>query len=497
MNDELTRTLTDQETVRHNKLAKMTKEGDNPYLVTSVKRTHTCAEFNDAYQNYTREDLEANAAKERVVLVGRIIGLRRTFIVLSDWSGTTQIYIDKNKQPAAFAYLNDYVDLGDLLMASGFVMRTKTDAITLNADKIAIVAKSLRTPPEKWHGLTDVETRARQRYLDLANNRETINLFLLRAKIIANMRSFLNQQGFIEVETPILQSVAGGAAARPFITHHNTLDHDFYLRIALELPLKKLLVGGLEKVYEIGRVFRNEGMDATHNPEFTSLELYWAYADLTAIMNLVEQLVRYLVTQINKAVFRFNQHEIDLSKPFRQVRMVDLVKECCSVDFLQVPDDQTAIKLAKEHHIPVRPHERTWGHILTLFFEHYCEKTLIQPTFVFGYPVDVSPLAKREPSDQRFTQRFEFFVGGKELANAYGELNDPLEQRKRFMQQLSERNAGNNEAEGIDQDFLIALEHGMPPAGGLGIGVDRLIMLLTENNTIRNVLLFPTMRPEK
>jgi lysyl-tRNA synthetase class 2 len=391
-------------------------------------------------------------------------------------------------------------DLGDIVGVEGKMMVTMTGEVTVNCMKYTFLTKALKPLPEKFHGLTDVEERYRRRYLDLIMNEDAKNVAIARPRIIRAMQEYFDGNGFIEVETPVLQNIQGGASARPFITHFNALDSNFYLRIATELHLKRLLVGGLEKVYEIGRIFRNEGMDRTHNPEFTTVELYEAFGDLSSMMDLCEGVIKHAANKVfNKTEFRnpFDPEgeKIDISKPFRKVTMCDVIKEQTGVDFKN--NDYTfeeAKALAEKHHVKVEPQFFTTGHIINAFFEEYGEKTLIQPTFLCGHPIEISPLTKKDPEDPRFVQRFELFIGGHEFANAYTELNDPIDQKERFIEQLKEKEHGNQEANEMDTDFVEALEYGMPPAGGIGIGIDRLVIFLTESDSIRDVILFPQMK---
>jgi lysyl-tRNA synthetase class 2 len=373
-------------------------------------------------------------------------------------------------------------------------MKTNTGEITVKILDFTILSKSLKVLPEKFHGLQDEEARARQRYVDLIVNEESMHTFVTRSKIIAQIRNYMNTQGFLEVETPVLQPILGGANARPFITHHNTLDRSFYLRVAPELALKKLIVGGFEKVYEIGRVFRNEGMDTTHNPEFTTIEAYQAFVSMPEIMELTENIIRSVAQYLNMVNIIYKGTAIDFSKPFHKKNMVDFIKEETGVDFNTIDTDEQAIAIAKQHHINVQAHQMSRGHVINLFFEEYCEKKCLEPTFVYGHPIEVSPLAKKNLKDPRYTDRFELFICQKEYANAFSELNDPIDQLNRFEEQLKEKELGNDEANEMDDDFINALEYGMPPTGGLGIGIDRLCMLFTNNETIRNVLLFPHTR---
>ncbi|HPN60804.1 MAG TPA: lysine--tRNA ligase, partial [Bacilli bacterium] len=378
----------------------------------------------------------------------------------------------------------------------GFIIRTDTGELTVKASNYTHLSKALRPLPEKFHGLQDKEEARRHRYVDLIMNEEAKRIAFLRPKIIRAFQKFFDQKGFVEVETPILQPILGGANARPFITHHNALDMDFYLRIATELPLKRLIVGGMEAVYEIGRLFRNEGMDATHNPEFTTVEAYLAYSDMAGMMDLVEECFRFLTKEVlNKQVITYQGHELRFDVPFRRVHMVEAIKEQTGIDFFKLTSLDEAIDLANKHEIELTKHERAFGHIVNLFFEKYVEDTLIQPTFVFGHPLEISPLAKKSV-DPRFTERFELFINKKEFANAFSELNDPLDQRERFENQIKEKALGNEEAAEMDDDFVKALEYGMAPTGGLGIGIDRTVMLLTGADSIRDVLLFPHMRPK-
>lgn len=487
--------LSDQEQVRLSKLEELQKNDLNPYEVTKVERTHNAKTFKEAFDKFSKEEL--HETKTEVVLAGRVVGLRRTFVVIQDFFGRIQLYINKNEHASLFEYFNNYLDLGDIVSVRGTPMKTNTNELTLNLTDLKIISKSLKTPPEKFHGLVDEEERARKRYLDLTYNQESKEVFLLRSQIIRLMRQYLDSIGFFEVETPVLQPILGGANARPFITHHNTLKRDFYLRVATELSLKKLIVGGFEKVYEIGRIFRNEGMDSTHNPEFTSMELYLAYGNMNSVLEITENVIRYIAQQLQRTEITINNKTIDLSKPFHKINMVDLIKRETGVDFYAVKSDEEAIALAKKHHVKYEKHQATYGHIVSLFFEEFCEAKLIEPTFVTGHPVDVSPLSKLDYKDPRFTERFELFIFGKEFANAYSELNDPIDQRQRFENQMLERKQGNDEAVEVDYEFLEALEYALPPTGGLGIGIDRLVMLLANKTSIRDVLLFPHMRDAK
>nr|WP_307991256.1 lysine--tRNA ligase [uncultured Niameybacter sp.] len=476
--------------VRHDKLKELQEKGKDPFHITKFD---VDAHSQDIINNF--EEMEGKV----VTIAGRIMAKRdmgkASFIHIQDQQGRVQSYVRKDELGEEdYAEFKKY-DMGDIVGIKGLVFRTQKGEISVRAQEVTLLSKSLQILPEKYHGLKDTEVRYRQRYLDLIVNPEVKDAFVKRSMIIREIRSFLDQRSFLEVETPVLHSIAGGAAARPFITHHNALDIDMYMRIALELHLKRLIVGGFDRVYEIGRVFRNEGMSVRHNPEFTLLELYQAYADYEDIMNLTEELIRHVAVAVNgSAVVEFNGVTIDLEKPFARLSMVDAVKQYANVDFRAVKDVEEARALAKEHHIEFEERHGK-GDILNLFFEHYVEEHLIQPTFITEHPVDISPLSKRKPNDPEYTERFELFIIGREHANAFSELNDPIDQRGRFMHQEELRAAGDDEATEMDEDFLTALEYGMPPTGGLGIGIDRLVMLLTDSYSIRDVLLFPTMKP--
>lgn len=417
-----------------------------------------------------------------------------SFAHIQDREGQIQIYVRKDNVGDEAYDIFKHADLGDFYGIEGEVMRTDMGELSIKADKITFLSKSLRPLPEKYHGLTDTETKYRKRYLDLISNRESFERFVTRSKIISEVRRYLDSQDYLEVETPVLHNEAGGAAAKPFITHHNAQDIDMVLRIALELHLKRLIVGGMEKVYEIGRVFRNEGMDTTHNPEFTMLEVYTAYTDYTDVMDLTEGLIQHVAkAAVGKDVVEYDEQTINLADSFKRIHMVDAINEKTGVNFFDIVDFDEAVKVAETHDIKVEPHFR-WGHIVNEFFEKYVEATLTQPTFVYGHPVDISPLAKKNPEDGRFTDRFELFIVGREFGNAFTELNDPIDQLERFEKQASDAANGDDEATGVDYDFVESLEYGMPPTGGLGIGIDRLVMLLTGAQSIRDVLLFPTMK---
>ncbi|MBJ8263975.1 lysine--tRNA ligase, partial [Staphylococcus pseudintermedius] len=416
------------------------------------------------------------------------------FAHIQDLSGQIQIYVRKDQVGDAQFGIWNTADLGDIVGVEGIMFKTNTGELSVKAKSFKLLSKALRPLPDKHHGLQDIEQRYRQRYLDLITNEESTQTFINRSRILQEMRNYLNEKGFLEVETPMMHQIARGAAAKPFVTHHNALDATLYMRIAIELHLKRLIVGGLEKVYEIGRVFRNEGVSTRHNPEFTMIELYEAYADYKDIMSLTEELVAHIARRVlGTTSVQYGDETINLEPQWRRLHMVDAVKEATGVDFYEVKSDKEAHELAKAHGIEVDDNMK-YGHILNEFFEQKVEETLIQPTFIYGHPIEISPLAKKNPEDPRFTDRFELFIVGREHANAFTELNDPIDQRQRFEAQLVEKEQGNDEAHEMDEDFIEALEYGMPPTGGLGIGIDRLVMLLTNSPSIRDVLLFPYMR---
>ena len=486
-NEELN--LSEQTQIRLNKLNKLIEEGKNPYEIVKFDRTHL--------SNEIREQFDALEGKT-VTMAGRMVSRRimgkATFAHLLDRAGEMQIYVRRDDVgEETYKAFKEY-DLGDILGVSGKVFRTKTGEVSLHVETLTLLTKSLHPLPEKFHGLTNTDTRYRQRYLDLIVNPEVRDTFVKRSQIIAAIRTYLAGEGFMEVETPMLVANAGGAAARPFETHFNALDEDLKLRISLELYLKRLIVGGLEKVYEIGRVFRNEGLDTRHNPEFTLMELYQAYTDYHGMMDLTENLYRYVArTVLGATTIVYNGIEMDLGKPFERITMVDAVKKYAGVDFNEIHTLEEARAIAKEKHVEFEPHHKK-GDILNLFFEEFVEEHLLQPTFVMDHPVEISPLTKKKPDNPDYVERFEFFMNGWEMANAYSELNDPIDQRARFKAQEELLAHGDEEANRTDEDFLYALEIGMPPTGGIGFGIDRMVMLLTDSAAIRDVLLFPTMK---
>ncbi len=488
--------LTEQEIVRRNKMQDLIDKGIDPFG-SRYDRTATTKSIKEAYFDKTREELEE--MHETVKIAGRIMTKRRQgkigFMHIQDRYGQIQIFLRYDLLGEEQYELYKVSDIGDIVGIEGEVMKTQTGELSIRATVYTHLTKALRPLPEKFHGLQDKEEARRKRYLDLIMNEDARRIAYARPRIIRGIQNYLDSRGFIEVETPVLNPILGGAAAKPFITHHNALDMDFYLRIATELYLKRLIVGGMEAVYEIGRLFRNEGMDATHNPEFTTVEAYLAYGDLSDMMQLVEELISKLAMDLlHTTEITYCGKEISLKAPFKRVHMVDAIKEQTGINFFEITDLDVALKLAKEHNIEVPKHEQSIGHIINLFFEEYVEKTLIQPTILYGHPIEISPLTKKNPKDPRFTDRFELFINGKEYANAYTELNDPIDQKERFINQLKEREHGNDEANDMDNDFIEALEYGMPPTGGIGIGIDRLVMLLTGTDTIRDVLLFPHLR---
>ena len=481
--------LSEQEVIRRQKLEVLQQAGNDPYQITKYDVTHHAG---DVKANFDTLEGQIVSVAGRL-MTKRVMG-KASFCHVQDLSGTMQIYVARDcigEEPyAGFKKL----DIGDIIGVKGTVFKTKTEEISLHVTELTLLSKSLQPLPEKFHGLTNVDTRYRQRYVDLITNPESKDTFIKRSKIISSIRRFLDAKDFIEVETPMLVSNAGGAAARPFETHFNALDEDFKLRISLELYLKRLIVGGLERVFEIGRVFRNEGLDTRHNPEFTLMELYQAYTDYHGMMDLTEEMFRHVAQEVlGTTTITYNGVEMDLGKPFARVTMLDAVKQYSGVDFNEIKTVEEARAVAKEHHIEYEERHKK-GDILNLFFETYVEHHLIQPTFVMDHPVEISPLTKRKPEDPDYVERFEFFMNGWEMANAYSELNDPIDQRARFAAQEEQFAAGDEEANHTDEDFLNALEIGMPPTGGIGYGIDRMCMLFTDSPAIRDVLLFPTMK---
>ncbi len=488
--------LTEQEKIRRQKMEELREKGIDPFG-HAYARTHRSGDIRSEYGECTKEELDEQNVTVRVA--GRIMTKRRQgkagFMHIQDVDGRIQIYVRKDDIGEDAYELFKKSDIGDIVGIEGTLMRTNTGELSVHAKVYTHLTKALRPLPEKFHGLQDKEERFRRRYVDLIMNEESKHIALTRPRIIRAIQRYLDGKGLVEVETPVLQPILGGAAARPFITHHNTLNMPFYLRIATELPLKRLIVGGLEGVYEIGRLFRNEGMDATHNPEFTTVEAYVAYSDLHGMMDLVEGLLEYVAMEVcGTTEIEYQGKQISLKAPYRRLHMVDAIKEACGVDFWKEMSYEEACAIAKEHGIEVEKKHNSVGHIINLFFEKYVEETLIQPTYLYGHPVSISPLAKKNADDPRFADRYELFINGKEYANAFSELNDPIDQRERFENQLKLRDLGDDEANEMDVDYVEALEYGLPPTGGVGMGIDRLVMLLTNQDTIREVLLFPHMK---
>ena len=480
--------------IRREKLTELQSQGKDPYEVTKFERTNTAGEIKSNYEEFEQKD---------VVVAGRIIAKRimgkASFCTIQDCDEKIQSYVSINDLGEENYKEFKTWDIGDIIGISGFVFKTRTEEISVHAKEVKLLSKSLRPLPEKFHGLKDPDLRYRQRYTDLIVNPEVKQTFILRSKIISTIRKILEEEGYLEVETPILNTISGGATARPFITHHNALNIDMYLRIALELNLKRLIVGGFDRVYEIGRVFRNEGMDIRHNPEFTMLELYAAYQDYHDMMDITEKIFSQTAKEVlgtTKITYQGQELELAPEGGWKRISMIDSIKEVTGIDFNEIQTDEEAVALAKEKNIEIPDKTKeTRGDVIALFFDEYVEKTLVQPTFVYDYPVEISPLAKKSPKDKRLTERFEAFICGREYGNAFSELNDPIDQYERFKKQVEAREAGDEEAGMMDEDFVHALEIGLPPTGGLGIGVDRLIMLLTDEASIRDVLLFPTMKP--
>ena len=493
------REFTEQETVRREKLEKLRELGLDPFGQRYDREDYA----KDIKEKYTDVDHDAfDNMDDTAKVAGRIMFIRKmgkaSFFTVQDKTGYIQVYISINDVGKDAYSLFKTADIGDIVGVYGKIMKTKTGEVTIKCLEYTHLVKALKPLPEKFHGLTDKEERYRRRYVDLMMNEDSKKVAFMRPKIIRCIQNFLDSQGFVEVETPLLTTLLTGASARPFVTHHNAQDLDMYLRIALELNLKRLLVGGMERVYEIGRTFRNEGMDSQHNPEFTLMEVYQAYSDLEGMMELTENMYKTIANEVcGKTTFHYLGHNIDLAGEWKRVSMTDAIKVETGIDFKAITDLDECLKLAEEHNIELEEHEKAYGHIVNKFFEKYVEETLIEPTFLYGHPIEISPLTKKNPEDPRFTQRFELFISGHECANAYTELNDPDDQLERFEAQLKEQELGNEEANDIDMDFIEALEYGMPPTGGIGYGIDRLVMLFTEQESIRDVLLFPTMKERK
>ena len=477
--------------VRMEKLEELQKEGKNPYEITKYDRTETSGQIKNNYEEFE---------VKYVYFAGRIIAKRimgkASFCTIQDGEGRIQSYVSINDLGEESYKAFKTYDIGDIIGIKGFVFKTRTEEISIHAKEVVLLTKSLRPLPEKFHGLKDMDLRYRQRYVDLIMNPEVKDTFILRSKILKEIRRFMDERGYMEVETPMLTTVATGDAARPFITHHNTLDLQMYLRIAPELNLKRLIVGGIDKVFEIGKNFRNEGMDIKHNPEFTCMELYSAYEDYNDMMNIAENLISTVANNVlGTTKLSYEGMDIDLTPGWRRVSMIDAIKEVTGVDFNIIKTDAEAQAIAKEKGVEFEDIKNTRGHIINEFFETFVEETLIQPTFIIDYPVEISPLTKRKKDQPELVERFELFIGGREYGNAYSELNDPIDQYQRFLKQVEAKEKGDEEAGGMDEDFVNALEIGLPPTGGLGIGLDRLIMLLTNSSSIRDVLFFPTMKP--
>ncbi len=478
--------------IRRDKLAELQEKGKDPFEITKFNRTNTAGEVKANYEEFEGK---------YITVAGRIIAKRimgkASFCTIQDTDEKIQSYVSINDLGEENYKEFKTWDIGDIIGITGFVFKTRTEEISVHANEVTLLSKSLRPLPEKFHGLKDPDLRYRQRYVDLIMNPEVKETFIKRSRIISEIRRILDEKGYLEVETPVLNTISGGATARPFVTHHNALDIDMYLRIATELNLKRLIVGGYDKVYEIGRIFRNEGMDIRHNPEFTTIEFYEAYADYNDMMDISEELFSKCAMKVCGSMkITYQGQEIDLTPSWKRISMIDSIKEACGVDFNEIETDEEAVKLAEERGMEFADEtKKTRGDVISMFFDEYVEKTLIQPTFVYDYPVEISPLAKRKTTDPRLTERFELFIGGREYANAFSELNDPIDQYERFKKQVEARDAGDDEAGMMDEDFINALEYGMPPTGGIGIGIDRLVMLLTDSASIRDVLLFPTMKP--
>ena len=477
--------------IRREKLEELQKEGKNPFEITKFDRTNTAGEIKANYEKFENKD---------VTVAGRIIAKRimgkASFCTIQDSDEKIQSYVSINDLGEGSYKAFKTWDIGDIIGITGFVFKTRTEEISVHAKEVKLLSKSLRPLPEKFHGLKDVDLRYRQRYVDLIMNPEVKETFIKRSRIISKIRNILDEKGYLEVETPVLNTISGGATARPFITHHNTLGIPMYLRIATELNLKRLIVGGYDKVYEMGRIFRNEGMDIRHNPEFTTIELYAAYENYHDMMDITEEIFQKCAIEVcGTTKVTYQGVEVELGGKWKRISMIDSIKEVTGIDFNKINSNEEAIALAKERKIEIPSGKETRGHIISLFFDEYVEKTIVQPTFIYDYPVEISPLAKKSPKDPRLTERFEAFICGREYGNAFSELNDPIDQYERFKEEIAARENGDEEAGMMDEDFVQALEYGMPPTGGLGLGIDRLVMLLTDSVSIRDVLLFPTMKP--
>ena len=477
--------------IRRDKLKELQEQGKNPYEITKFDRTNTAGEIKSNYERFEQKD---------VTVAGRIIAKRimgkASFCTIQDCDEKIQSYVSINDLGEESYKLFKTYDIGDIIGITGFVFKTRTEEISVHAKEVTLLTKSLRPLPEKFHGLKDPDLRYRQRYTDLIVNPEVKNTFILRSKIMKEIRKFMDEKGYMEVETPMLTTVATGDAARPFITHHNTLNLEMYLRIAPELNLKRLIVGGIDRVFEIGKNFRNEGMDIKHNPEFTNMEFYSAYEDYHDMMNIAEELISTVAKNVlGTTKIKYGDLDIDLTPGWKRITMIDSIKEACGVDFNTIKTDEEAQAIAKEKGVEYEEIKNTRGHIINEFFETFVEETLIQPTFIMDYPVEISPLTKRKKDQPELVERFELFIGGREYGNAYSELNDPIDQYQRFLKQVEAKEKGDEEAGGMDEDFVTALEIGLPPTGGMGIGLDRLVMLLTNSASIRDVIFFPTMKP--
>ena len=477
--------------IRKDKLKELQEQGKNPFEITKFNRTNSAGEIKANYEAFEQKDVSVAGR----IIAKRIMG-KASFCTILDSDEKIQSYVSINDLGEESYKAFKTFDIGDIIGITGFVFKTRTEEISVHAKEVTLLSKSLRPLPEKFHGLKDMDLRYRQRYVDLIMNPEVKETFIKRSQIISEIRKILDEKGYLEVETPVLNTISGGATARPFVTHHNTLDIDMYLRIATELNLKRLIVGGYDKVYEIGRIFRNEGMDIRHNPEFTSIEFYAAYEDYHYMMNISQEIFQRCANKVcGTTKITYQGTEIDLGGQWKRITMIDSIKEACGVDFNQIQSDEEAVAIAKERKIEIPKGKETRGNVISLFFDEYVEHTLIQPTFVYEYPIEISPLAKKSKKDPRLTERFELFIGGREYANAFSELNDPIDQYERFKAEIAARENGDEEAGMMDEDFVNALEYGLPPTGGIGIGIDRLVMLLTDSASIRDVLLFPTMKP--